>query len=75
MTIWQALIWGGAILTLGGLLALGWCIFAVVRARRSGQDDEQLRITMRRVMAVNMAALGASVLGLMTVVLGVMLGK
>ncbi|WP_312525959.1 hypothetical protein [Paracoccus sp. (in: a-proteobacteria)] len=75
MTIWDILIWGGTALTVVGLLALGWCILTVIRARRSGQSDEVLRVTMRRVMAVNLAALAGSVIGLMAVVIGIMLGK
>ncbi|AGT09210.1 hypothetical protein [Paracoccus aminophilus] len=75
MTIWQVLIWGGTVLTVVGLVALVWCILTVLRARRGKADDETLRRTMRRVMVVNMAALAASILGLMTVVLGIMLGK
>ncbi|TWI37973.1 hypothetical protein [Paracoccus sulfuroxidans] len=75
MTIWDGLIWSGSAITVLGLIALGWCILTVIRARRSGASEEALRQTMRRVVAVNMAALCASVLGLMLVVLGIMLGK
>lgn len=75
MTIWNGLIWGGTGLTGAGLLALAWCIVNVVRARRSGRGEDHLRKTMQRVMAVNMAALAASVIGLMLVVLGIMLGR
>ena len=75
MTIWDILIWGGTALTVAGLLALGWCILTVLRARRAGLTDEELRGTMRHVMAINLAALAGSVLGLMAVVVGIMLGK
>lgn len=75
MTIWNILIWGGAGLTVLGLLTLVWCILTVIRARRAGTDDETLRRVMQRVTAVNMAALAASVLGLMLVVLGIILGR
>ena len=74
MDVFQALIWGGTALTLAGLLALGWCILAAIRLRRAGQDDEAIRARMRRVVAVNMAALALSTLGLMCVILGIMLG-
>ena len=36
MTIWDILIWGGAGLTVLGLLTLVWCILTVIRARRAG---------------------------------------
>lgn len=75
MTIWDGLIWGGSALTVVGLLALGWCILTVVRARRRAQDEEAFRRVMRRVVVVNMAALFASVIGLMLVVVGIMLGN
>ncbi|MDN3711020.1 hypothetical protein QWZ10_02870 [Paracoccus cavernae] len=75
MTIWDILIWGGTALTVVGLLALAWCILTVIRARRAGQTDDVLRDTMRRVMAINLAALAGSVIGLMAVVVGIMLGN
>ncbi|MFT4013733.1 MAG: hypothetical protein QM682_10080 [Paracoccus sp. (in: a-proteobacteria)] len=75
MTIWDGLIWGGAALTMAGLAALVWCIATAARAKRRALDDAQMRAVMRRVVVVNMAALGASVFGLMFVVLGIMLGK
>lgn len=75
MTIFQMMIWGGALLTLIGLGALIWCILDVMRARRAGLDDGALKDRMRRVLAVNMGALAASMLGLMIVVAGIMLGR
>ena len=75
MDIFQMLIWGGALLTLIGLAALIWCIATVMRARRAGLDDETLKQKMRSVLAVNMGALAASMLGLMIVVTGIMLGS
>ena len=73
MTVFDGLIWGGAVLTLAGVAALIWCILTVARARRAGLDDAALHERMRRVVAVNMGALAASMLGLMAVVLGIML--
>ncbi|MDB6177069.1 hypothetical protein PAF17_06060 [Paracoccus sp. Z330] len=75
MSVFDWVIWGGAALTIAGLAALIWCIVTVARARRAGVEDEQLRVRMRKVLAVNMAALGASTIGLMMVVLGIVLGK
>lgn len=74
MTIWDGLIWGGTALTVAGLAALVWCIVAAARARVRLSDDAAIRLVMRRVVAVNMAALAASVLGLMCVILGIILG-
>ena len=73
MTIYDMLIWGGAVLTALGLAGILWCILAVTRARRARLEDAAMRATMQRVVAVNMGALAASVLGLMAVVMGIML--
>jgi len=70
----DALIWGGAAMSLMGLAGLIWCIVTVWRARKAGQTDEELRLTMRRVVPVNTGALLLSILGLMVVVLGILLG-
>lgn len=70
----QALIWTGAALTLLGVLGLGYCVVRVLRARRAQLDDEAMRAELRRVVTFNLAAIGASALGLMLVVLGIMLG-
>ncbi|RJL18569.1 hypothetical protein [Paracoccus siganidrum] len=75
MSVFEILIWAGAAITLAGLAALVWCIVTVARARRAGLDDEALRLKMRGVLAVNMGALAASMLGLMAVVVGILLGR
>ncbi len=76
MTIWDGLIWGGTALTVIGLVALAWCIVTAARAKARIADDDQMRATMRKVVAVNMAAAGRPLgAGLMLVVLGIMLGK
>ena len=74
MTVFDGLIWGGAALTLAGVVALGWCIVTVMRARRAGLDDAALRDRMRPVLAVNMGALALSMIGLLLVVTGIVLG-
>lgn len=68
-----ALIWGGAALTLLGVAGLLACILVVVRARKAGLADQELRATLSRVVVWNMAALALSALGLMAVVTGVIL--
>ena len=74
MTVFDGLIWGGAALTLAGVAALVWCILTVARARKAGLEDAALRDRMRPVLAVNMAALALSMIGLLLVVTGIMLG-
>lgn len=73
MTLYDWIIWAGAALTLTGLAGLVWCIWTVAAARRRGMDDDALRIKMRGVLAVNMAALAASAIGLMMVIIGIIL--
>ncbi|RMC36700.1 hypothetical protein C9E81_07540 [Paracoccus alkanivorans] len=72
--MFDMLVWGGAALTLVGLAALIWCIVTAIRIRRAELDENMLRARMQGILAVNMVALVISALGLMTVVLGVMLG-
>ena len=68
------LIWIGAAVTLAGLAGLIWAIAGVARARRGGGDEAKLRAELRRAMALNLAALFLSALGLMMVVTGILLG-
>lgn len=70
----QALIWAGAALTVAGLLGLGYCILRATRAKRSRLDDAAMRAELQRVVAINLAAVGVSALGLASVVAGILLG-
>ncbi|MES2539090.1 MAG: hypothetical protein V4583_00660 [Pseudomonadota bacterium] len=70
----QALIWAGAALTVTGLAGLGYCILRATRANRSGLDDAAMRAELQRVVAINLAAVGLSALGLAGVVAGILLG-
>jgi len=67
------LIWLGAAVSLTGLVGLVWCILQIVKARRSGLDEGEMRQRLQRAVAQNMAALGLSALGLMMVVIGITL--
>lgn len=66
-------IWIGAAITLLGLAGLLYCIFLVVQGRRAKLSDDALRAVMQKALIWNMAALAASGLGLMMVVVGVIL--
>ena len=68
------LIWSGAALTLTGVLALLWCIRLVMMNRRKNLDEAAMRAALQRVVALNMAALAVSGIGLMMVVAGIILG-
>jgi hypothetical protein len=70
----QALIWTGTAMTLAGVGALGYCVLRTIRARRAKLDDAAMRAELQRVVTINLAALGASALGLASVVAGILLG-
>ena len=70
----ELLVWAGAAVSLGGLAGLVWCILKVWRARRSGLDDAALRRKAQAVLPLNLGAMFLSVIGLMMVVVGIMLG-
>lgn len=70
----EGLVWGGAAVTLAGVAGLLLCILRVRRARAAGLDDEAMRAALQKVVTLNLAALGASALGLGMVVAGILLG-
>ncbi len=70
----DALIWGGAAISLAGLAGLVWCILRVMRARKADLSDEDLREVVRKTVPLNMGALFLSVIGLMIVIVGIFLG-
>ncbi|MCR9127281.1 MAG: hypothetical protein NXH82_14295 [Rhodobacteraceae bacterium] len=72
--MFEILIWVGAGLSALGLLGLIWCILRVARARRAGLPDAELRAAVQAVVPLNLGALFVSVIGLMLVVVGIMLG-
>ena len=69
----EILIWIGSILSLLGLVGLLWCIKTVLRAKKAAVSDEELRMSLQKVVPFNMAALFLSAVGLMLVILGIML--
>lgn len=68
------LVIGGSGLAVIGLGLLGYCIYEALAAKRSGLDDNAMRLRLQKIVAINMGALLLSILGLMCVVLGVFLG-
>jgi len=68
------IVWIGALLTAIGLAGLVYCIAIAAQARRSGLEGAAMEARLRRLVAVNLGALALSAIGLMTVVLGVILG-
>lgn len=67
------LVWAGTALAVTGLATLGYCIVAAISAKRAGLPDPELRARLQRIVSINMGALLISVLGLMSVVVGVLM--
>lgn len=72
--MFELMVWGGACLSVAGLVGLVWCILKVNRARKAGLSDEDLRAAVQAVLPLNLGALFLSVIGLMLVILGISLG-
>lgn len=72
-SIFDMLIWGGATLSLVGLVGLIWCIIFVARARRAKLSEEDLRDKLKKALPLNLGSLFLSVIGLMLVILGIFL--
>lgn len=70
----EIVIWIGAALTALGLAGIIYSIVAVTKAKRAGLSDDELRARVSRILPVNLSALFVSMIGLMAVVIGVMLG-
>jgi len=69
----QFLVPAGTVLTLIGLAGLIGCIFLVMRARKQESDEDALKARLQKIVAINLAALALSGLGLMLVVVGIFL--
>lgn len=69
-----ALIWFGVALALLGLFGIIYSVLMIVKARRSGLNDADMRAALAKVIPVNMGALMVSVLGLIMVVIATKLG-
>ncbi|MTI00487.1 MULTISPECIES: hypothetical protein [Alphaproteobacteria] len=72
--MFDIIIWGGAALSLAGMLGLVWCILRVMKARKAGLSDDELRAAVQAVLPWNLASLFLSVIGLMMVILGISFG-
>ncbi|MCG7628494.1 hypothetical protein MHM88_11820 [Epibacterium sp. MM17-32] len=69
----EYLVWAGGTLSILGMIGLVWCVVSVMRAKRKGLSDEELRAVLQSVLPKNLGALLLSVLGLMLVMVGLFL--
>ncbi len=72
--MFEMIVWGGAALSLAGLVGLIWCILRVNKARKARLGDDELRAVVQGVLPWNLGSLFLSVLGLMMVIIGISLG-
>ena len=70
----EFLIWIGAAMTLVGLAIIVWSILAILKAKRAGLSDEDLRARLQKAVTVNMGAFFVSAIGQIMVVAGILLG-
>lgn len=63
----------GAALSLLGLIGIVYCIVAIAKAKRAKLDDEALRVRLSQLVPINLGALLVSMIGLMTVIAGIVL--
>ncbi len=63
----------GAVVSFVGLIGLVLSAVKVMKAKRAGLEDADLRARIQKAMVLNMGAMALSVLGLMCVILGVTL--
>ena len=70
----EIVVWSGAALSALGIVGIIYSIVAVTRAKRANLPDVELRARISRILPVNLGALFVSMIGLMTVIVGVMLG-
>jgi len=67
------LVWGGAAVSIVGLIGLLFSMYKVAFAKKNITSDEELRVSIRAAMPLNLASLFLSVLGLMSVTIGVLI--
>ena len=70
----EIVVWIGAALSAIGLVGIIYSIVAVTKAKRAGLPDEELRARVSAILPLNLIALFVSMIGLMAVIIGVMLG-
>jgi len=68
------LVWIGAAISTIGLVGIIYSIVAVTSAKKAGLDDDALRARLTKILPINIGSLLFSILGLMMVVTGILLG-
>ena len=67
------LIIPGIVVTFIGLGLLFYTIARIMRAKKQGLKDDDMKVQLQSAIAWNLGAMGCSAIGLMMVVIGIML--
>ena len=67
------LIIPGVIVTFIGLGLLFYTILRIMRAKKQGLSDDEMKVNLQSAVAWNLGAMGCSAIGLMMVVIGITL--
>ncbi|MDC1480890.1 hypothetical protein N8146_00930 [Ascidiaceihabitans sp.] len=70
-SIFDMIIWGGAVISVIGLIGIVWCIIRVSRSKRANLTDDEMKDVLKTVLSLNLGALLMSFLGLMIVGVGI----
>lgn len=68
------MMWGGVALTLVGIGVILYCGVKAGKIKSTNADEEAMRAALQRLVAVNLGGLALAALGLMTVIMGIVLG-
>lgn len=68
------MIWIGAGLTVLGLAGIIYSMVLVTMAKRANLSDEDMRTRLGKILPLNLGTLFLSMIGLMMVIVGLMLG-
>ena len=67
------LIIPGIVVTFIGLGLLFYTSARIMRAKKQGRSDDEMKLQLQSAVAWNLGAMGCSAIGLMMVVIGIML--
>ena len=67
----EFVIWGGAVVSLVGVIGIVYCIIMVFKAKRANLPEDEMQSRLKGLVLINMIALFISMIGLMIVVAGI----
>ena len=72
--IFTYMVYGGAVLSVLGLLGLGLSVFLALKLKKDAPEGQEAKDRMQMLVAINTAALGTAFIGLALVAVGVLVG-